>query len=158
MPNFENILLDSLIYSGIRSEYWGRLSRRYGQIDSALKIFLAITAPGAVATWQIWAENPLIWQVLTGLSGVMLTILPVVNLNHKKAGTSRLSTRWFQIFNNYEKIYISSAYKDEQEMITDHGTIRDREAEIKNDENDFTIYKSLHLKCENHIKEKYADF
>ncbi len=56
------LIWNSMLTAQMSACYWNSLARRYNGREKCLKIFLAVTASGAVAGWTIWAHYDIVGE------------------------------------------------------------------------------------------------
>ena len=100
-----NSVWKSMLDAEMNVRYWKYLTQRYSNRDRNIKIFLAITSSGALASWSIWNEIPFLWQFLSGLSAVIAIVSPILNYQKIIESTSDLSGKWWELFRHYETFW-----------------------------------------------------
>jgi hypothetical protein len=134
--------------------YYSRLSCRYSNWDKWAKVFLAVTSSSTVATWALWSNAQLLWQVLSGISALLAVILPVLNwrgIIEKAAGASG---GWFQLMNQYENLWlaIQGGIMKTQETYAEYQKISAKERELVDMVVGFPEVSSLIERCDNQVR------
>lgn len=95
----------SILDADMNTRYWRYLTQRYVNWDRNIKIFLAVTSSGTVASWAIWNQIPYLWQILSGISALVAIISPIMNYQRVIDSTSDLSGKWWELMRQYETFW-----------------------------------------------------
>lgn len=85
--------------------YWSHLASRYAQREKWIKIFLAITSSGTVASWSVWAQYAIAWKILSGLSAILAVSLPILDYSERVGLMSKLASKHSQLRLGYDQLW-----------------------------------------------------
>ena len=119
---------ESMWDSLLGARYWRTISQRRYRWNRFLKIFLAITSSSTVASWGLWNETKIVWQIFGGVSAVISVTLPILNLEKEIQMMSTLSVKWSQIHNQYDILWVDyETGRELDEIIRDYKNIKEKE-------------------------------
>lgn len=127
--NIKRKIWIAMLDAELEAKYWEEISRSSYKWDRRLKIFLASMSSSTVATWGLWNEIDIVWQILSGISAVTAIVVPILNLPRTIQDTSRLSSKWLKIQSQYETLWfdIETGLKSLEEIIDQYKPIREKE-------------------------------
>jgi hypothetical protein len=140
---------DAMLDADMNARYWKGMVARYQHREKILKIFIALTSSGTVATWSLWGSLPLLWKSLSTMSAVLSIALPIINLQRKVEIMADLTGRWGELRIEYEILYKKSkepnVNHDQIEEI--HKEFKQIEASLQYTEAKLPNDKNLLIKC-----------
>jgi len=85
--------------------YWNRLAYRYSEREKWIKIFLAVTSSGTVASWSVWTNYAIAWKVLSGLSAILAVSLPILNYSGRVTELNKVASKCAQLRLGYDQLW-----------------------------------------------------
>lgn len=141
-----------MLDSDMNVRYWKCLVRRYSNYDKYSKIFLALISSGTVASWTIWNNIPLLWQLLSSCSAIIAVALPILNYQKNIEIMSDLSGMWAEIKNEYENIWSTlSRTSNINEISQQCERIKGKEVPLVKQESKLPNDKKLLLRCHEEV-------
>ena len=113
---------EGMLDADMNVRYFAHLSRRYTFADRCLKIFVAVTSSGSVASWQIWGAGGFsglswLWEVGSGAAALVAVAMPIVDLATRVQVTATLAARWRPILHKYELLWASRSTLDHEQLL-----------------------------------------
>ncbi len=99
------LIWNSMLSVQMNACFWTRMGRRYCEREKWLKIFLAVTASGAVAAWSIWDHYPISWKILSALSAVVAVALPILDYSGQVQKMTKLAIVCAQLRLGYDQLW-----------------------------------------------------
>jgi hypothetical protein len=100
-----NLVWKSMLDADMNVRYWRYLTQRYVNRDQNIKIFLALTSSGTVASWSIWENGSYLWQILSAVSALIAIASPILNYQKVVEATCDLSGEWWELKRDYEMLW-----------------------------------------------------
>lgn len=126
---------NGMLTADLNQRYWGYLVRRFNRRDRSVKIFVALFSTGsAVASWTIWQQHPLTWQVVSGSAAVVAIIAPFLKYPEDAGKSAALRGKWARIMNQYERLWGRLDAEKDAEIQSKLDQIGERELEVSNEE------------------------
>lgn len=132
--------------------YWGQMARTYASRETWVKVFLAVTSSGTVASWAFWASLPLIWKALSGLSAVVAIVLPILNYPGKIATMVELSGKWSELSGAYDQLWARYESDAAGPPSSEINPLKQREAELTKLAAVLPQSKQLVRKCQAEVR------
>lgn len=132
--------------------YWGWVSDTCTKWDTRIKVLIAITASGTVASWGFWAQFPAGWKILSAVSAVAAIAHPYFFSSEKLKRISALVGTWKELCINYELLWEKDDSLSSTESWSQFEAAKRREANI--DETNLPNWKRLKEKAYQHVVRK----
>jgi len=147
----KNSVWRSMLDADMNVRYWKYLAQRYVNRDRGVKIFLALTSSGTVASWSIWNSIPLIWQILSALSLIIAVISPILNYQKVIESVSDLSGKWWELEKEYE-IFWRRAQKDiDDKLEGEYRNVKMKEYDLIKKETHLPMDMKLLKECQKEV-------
>jgi hypothetical protein len=104
-PDHREGLWKSLLTAEMNVCYWGWVSDSCVKWDTRIKILIALTASGTVASWGFWTQHPAVWKLLSGVSAIAAIIHPYVYSSERLKRIASLVGRWKEVCTNYQVLW-----------------------------------------------------
>jgi len=126
-----NDLWRAMLDADMNVRYWRYLCQRYLKRERNMKIFLAITSSGTVASWTIWGELPFLWKIFSALSALVAIVLPFLNYQGTIESLSTLSGKWWEAKRDYENYWVRlESAQPGEELQKEFNSTKARESEL----------------------------
>ncbi|WP_164255490.1 hypothetical protein [Variovorax sp. WS11] len=124
-----------MLDSDFNSRYWRCITEKYSNRDFALKIFLALSASGAVAGWSVWSNYPEIWKVLSGAAAVASIASPLLAFSKKAEVAAAHAGLWANLRVRCADLWAVFQSKGETESLQrEHARLRKIFADLEEKE------------------------
>lgn len=130
--------------------YWSCLSRRYYNRDKFVKIFLAITSSGTVASWKLWSEVDIIWKILSGISALIAIALPILDWQKVIESIASVKGKWTQLETEYAALW-HKINLNQSVSIDEYKEIKKLEADAVQSETNLPKDDKLIKKCRDEV-------
>ena len=140
---------ESMLDAEMNERYWAHLSRNYYKKDRLIKIILAITTSGTVASWGFWVDFQILWKVSSAVAGIIAIIFPFLKLESAIDKMATIKGKWKKVLSDYEILWLYKKKKTENETIEEYRKIKEKENEIEED--NFPIKKRLISKIQDEV-------
>jgi hypothetical protein len=134
------LIWNSMLNAQMSALYWDHLALRYSTRDKWIKIFLACTSSGTVASWFVDPSLAILWKLLSGVSALVAIALPILDYPGLVAKMAKLSGKSAQLRTGYDQLWaqVDSLPQDplsEQlaKLKTQEGELSDLEAGMPGD-------------------------
>jgi hypothetical protein len=148
----EKALWNAMLDADMNVRYWRCLAQRYTKRDRYIKIFLALSSSGTVASWAFWSEWSLVWKILSGLSAAIATASPILNYPGLVESLSFLSGKWWDAKKDYENYWTRYESGESPDQIQkEFYQTKSRETELVRMENKLPYNKRLLKRCQKEV-------
>ena len=129
-PRVWHLIWRGLLDADMHVRYYRHLAQRYRGRDRVIRIFLALTTSGAIASLSVWDYAPWAWTILTSVSTVTAVILPFLKWPEVVEVSSNQYGKWNQIRNDYEDLWAKEGGLDDQAAHRHLAQIQNKEQEL----------------------------
>jgi hypothetical protein len=104
-PNHREGLWNALLTAEMNVCYWGWISDSSAKWDTRIKVFIALTTSGTVASWGFWTQYPSVWKSLSALSATAAIMHPYFFSSEKLKRIAGLVGSWKEVCTNYQILW-----------------------------------------------------
>jgi hypothetical protein len=151
-PDHRAALWRTLLTADMNVCYWGWISDSCTKWDTRVKLLIAVTASGTVASWGFWAQYPVAWKVLSAVSAIAAIAHPYFFSSEKLKRISSLVGTWKELSTNYELLWEKGEYLSSTESWNQFEATKRREGSI--DETNLPKKAKLIEKAYQHVVRK----
>lgn len=142
----------AMLDADMNVRYWKYLCQDYLQRERMIKIFLAITTSGTVASWTVWSDLPILWKALSAISAVVSIISPFLNYQATIEALSTLSGKWWEAKRDYEGYWTRlESGESTNELQKEFDLIKAREGELIKMETKLPHNAQLLTRCQEEV-------
>ena len=142
------VLWRAMLDADFNARYWRCIAEKFSRRDFALKIFLAISASGAVAGWSVWSQYPMAWKILSGAAALASIASPLLAFSKKAEVSAAHAGLWANLRVRSADLWDAFQSKGETETLQrEHSRLRKIAAELEEKEPKLRIPKDERLAC-----------
>jgi hypothetical protein len=124
------LIWNSMLSAQLTAVYWTHLARRYTTREKYIKIFLAITSSGTVASWFVDPNFAILWKLLSGVSALVAIALPILDYPAQVAKMAKLSGKSAQLRAGYDQLWAQVDSLPENSLDPELKKLKDQEGEL----------------------------
>lgn len=113
----KKILWESMLNADFNERYWRAVTDKYTTLDFRIKVFLAITTSGTVASWGLWQEYPIVLKLLSACAALTSIVTPFLNLSKKMEAAATHAGTWADLRVRYKGLWDTYSSKGETEFV-----------------------------------------
>ena len=135
----------------MNDRYWRHRAAVYATREKWVKIFLAITSSGTVASWAL-GQAPLLWKFLSGISALVAIALPFLDYTGQVERASDLRKGWWELTTEYNRLWACIDSSAEASIDGETRPLKAKEVELcKIESKYFTRDQALIHKCQQEV-------